>query len=411
MQKPLPFLNKKRLLAYPYLIFIPLWLVTLINVVFSKNWYGLFGGFIGYDFLAFYSGGRLFWTDTSNLYNEAVLAKLQSQISGIPETGLNFFPHPPYNGMLFGLFSFMAYPTALVVWTVLSIACITASVWLIHRFILPKKVIEAGVSLPYLLVLVLSFYPVMFGLQNGQDHFIFLLLFTLAVVFTIKKREYSAGVSAAFLLIKPQLAIGWLILWLLMKHYKAIIAFAITGAGIVAAPIVFKGITPYIDYVHYLPIVSRMFQTGHAWAITPVAIVDRLSIYLFGTANPMLFSLIFIIGLVAGLILMVRKTPRTPDVVLILFSLLIPLFSFHNLLYDLVLVIPLFAVWSQCSSSRLMLLSIIGIYLSGLILPILSDSLDFPIMGILPLFLVAAIAIDLGFVSLARKRGQLSQAG
>src|SRR5512135_303964 len=98
MQKPLPFLNKKRLLAYPYLVFIPLWLVTLINVAFSKNWYGLFGGFIGYDFLSFYSGGKLFWTDTANLYNQGVLAKLQSQLVGIPQSGLNYFPYPPYDG-------------------------------------------------------------------------------------------------------------------------------------------------------------------------------------------------------------------------------------------------------------------------------------------------------------------------
>jgi hypothetical protein len=103
------FLNKKRLLTYPTLFLIALWSVTLINVLFANDWFGRFGAFISYDFLSFYAGGKLYWTDTANLYNLEALARLQSQLVGISEGDMKHFAFPPYVGFTYGMFTFLPY--------------------------------------------------------------------------------------------------------------------------------------------------------------------------------------------------------------------------------------------------------------------------------------------------------------
>jgi hypothetical protein len=63
--------------------------------------------------------------------------------------------------------------------------------------------------------------------------------------------------------------------------------------------------------------------------------------------------------------------------------------------YDLVLLIPLFFLWSQLSRTRILLHTAIGIYFSALILPPISEAINFPIMGFMPLLLLFAMGIDL----------------
>jgi hypothetical protein len=395
----IPFLNKKRLLAYPFLLLISLWTVSIINLIFSKDWYGLFGGFISYDFLAFFTGAKLYWTNTANLYKESVLANLQHQVVGIPLSGLNFYTYPPNAAFIHGLFSLLPYTAGFIAWTIVSITCLVLTAWLIHRYLVPKDLIEKGVSLPYIIALIFSFYPVIFGLQNGQNHAHTLLIMTLITIFTTRQKPYLAGFCAALLLYKPQMLIGWLILWLLLRYYKAVFSFALSGTLLVGISILVRGFSVYLDYLRYIPQVATIFIYGHVWAVTPVAIIDRIIINYASTTNLSVISLVMLVLMIIGMVIIIRRNPSPPHTLPMILALLFPFLNFHALFYELVLLVPMFALWSQLSRSRMLLLTAMFVYISALILPIISELINFPLMGFIPIALLVIIYMDLKPIS------------
>jgi hypothetical protein len=389
------FVNKKRLLAYPYLILIALWGITLINAIFSKNWYGLFGSFIGYDFLAFYSGAKLYWTNTRDLYNEGALANLQHQLVGIPQSGLNLFPSPPNTAFVYGLFSSLPYTISFIFWTLISVICLVVTAWLIFHYLLPRKLIEKGVSFPYIIALIFSFYPVIVGLQNGQNHAHTLLILTLITIFTMKQRPYLAGVCAAFLLYKPQILFGWLILWILIKYYKALLSFLSAGILLIGVSILVRGSSIYVDYLRYIPQATKVCFSGNMFEITPVGTINRIFIDFINTNQ---FSIITFIIMTVYIILMVyliSKNPSPPYILPMILALLFPLYFFHILFYDMVVIIPLFVLWSRISNSKVVLVTVIIIYLVVLLLYMISVLVNFPLLGFLPILLLAVLYIDL----------------
>ena len=387
-----PFINKKRLLTYPILVLIALSSVTLFNVIFADGWYGRIGGFIGYDFLSIYAGGKLYWTETSDLYNLETMANLQSQLAGIPRSGLNFFPNPPYAALIYGLFSFLPYSSAFVIWTILSVVCLVISTWLIHRYLIPKNLSDNGLTLVYLLVLIFSFYPIIFGLQNGQNHSFSLFLAAMIIIFSIKERPGLAGVCAGFMIYKPQLVLGWVILWLLLKNYKTLLSFLLTGIAWVGVSLLHKGLSPYLDYLRYIPHLDNI--TYQTWEVTPVAMINKLCMDIFGTTNNTILFLLAVIVYTVVMFWIVRRYPSSRHPAPMILVLLFPLFNIHFMFYDLALIIPLFFLWSQISQSRIVLVTAVSIYLAVLILPAVSEAIKFPIMGFLPLLILLAVISD-----------------
>jgi hypothetical protein len=136
---------------------------------------------------------------------------------------------------------------------VLSVSCLLFSSFLLYRYLLPEDLKISGVSLGYLLILLFSYYPALFGLQIGQNHAHSLLLVTFLAIFTIKKNPGWAGLCAALLLYKPQMLVGWLLLWLLLKYYKALLVFFLVGGTWVGLTLLHKGISPYLDYLQFIP--------------------------------------------------------------------------------------------------------------------------------------------------------------
>lgn len=206
----------------------------------------LVGGLISYDFLAFYSGGYIYWTDIDHLYNLNALAQLQNQLIGIPETGVNAFRFPPFMGFIYGLFSFTSYLPAFILWTILSLACLILSSVLLSHHLIPKSLHQSRMKAGYLMVIILSFYPTLFGLQNGQNHCHSLLLITLIIILSQTKYKFWTGFCAAFLLYKPQIVIGWLLVWLLTKNWRTLLSFSLTGSLWVGLTVLHRGISPYL---------------------------------------------------------------------------------------------------------------------------------------------------------------------
>lgn len=318
------------------------------------------------------------------------LAEIQSQIGGIPQTGVNFFPYPPYVAFFFGLFSFLPYSLAFVIWTVLSILCFATTAALIVRYLSPVLLKQWGVTALYLVTIVFSFYPTIFGLQNGQNHAWSLFLVTSTAIFSLVKSETWAGVMAGLLLFKPQLLLGWLLLWFVLGRKRTLFIFALTGTLILSTSILHKGIAPYIAWVEFFQNDIKAFTWGSPWEVSFTAFFSRIAKF-YSNSNLIVPLTVFLsfVGVILTMALMIRRKVDNHLYYLHALAILAPFLVIpHLLYYDLVLLIPFFVIWSNALQSRLMLYVIIITYIAGIILPILCEVVDFPLMGAIPLFLV-----------------------
>ena len=65
------------------------------------------------------------------------------------------------------------------------------------------------------------------------------------------------------------------------------------------------------------------------------------------------------------------------------------------MLYDLVIVIPFFVLWSRTDVSRLPLNLAIVVYLAALIGPILTEKTEISFLGILPILLLGGFVFHI----------------
>jgi hypothetical protein len=216
------FLNRKRLLVYPRLFLIALGIVALLNLVLRDGWDGGIRGIFGFDFLVFYSSGVLYRQDIDQLYDIDRIAQLEESLIAPTslQGGVNINSYPPYVALLTSAFTGMPFLWAFLLWTALSLLAIfITSRWLGNRLLLPG-IKMAGLTSNQLLVILLSFFPLVLGLQNGQNHAFTLFLVTGILIFTIEKKPVPAGLMAGCLIYKPQFVLGFLIVWLIWKEAR-----------------------------------------------------------------------------------------------------------------------------------------------------------------------------------------------
>src|SRR5438132_13815057 len=82
-----------------------------------------------------------------------------------------------------------SYTAAFLVWDCMSVLTLIATTWVLRPHISSLNAISA----PAWKFLWLAFFPVFFGLLQGQDIFVLLLLFASAFVALKQKRDLAAG--------------------------------------------------------------------------------------------------------------------------------------------------------------------------------------------------------------------------
>jgi alpha-1,2-mannosyltransferase len=389
-------INAKRLRDYPRLIFIATWTILLLNLLFRQGWSGLFRQIIGSDFVTLFGAGLVQRTNPANLYNFVNQAAIQQAlIKPTTLSGLNPYISPPYVAPIYGLFTYLPLPLALIIWCVISIFITMLSTRLLHH-ILPESLKE---KLGYwqLLIITLSFFPFIEGFQVGQNHTLTLLIVTSVILFTLSERWFLAGIMAGLMLYKPQFVIGFLIIWIIWRKYKALTAFIIVSVVWVGSYLVFYGFSPFQNYLKisqdlvllpYIPgFPGYLLLTAYGFLST-IFPIEALSIV---RMVAILISVIITIALI-WLAFTLRNKPmlrRTPAIVLaIIFPLVI---SPYALLHDLVILIPGFIVWARYSESRNLLFTVIFIYLGGLVLTLLASMTKIALVALLPVSLIILI--------------------
>jgi len=389
-------INSRRLRDYPRLMFITTWTILALNIILRNGWLGGLGQIIGSDFITLYGAGLSYLRNFSHLYDLKTQATFQ-QVLILPTElpGVNPYISPPYVAAFYSLFTHLPLPRSLILWTVLMLIFTMVAVHFLVK-LLPKS-LKSNLGYWQVLIIILSFFPFVEGLQVGQNHAISLLLMTFIVICMLSEKWVLAGSMAGLLIYKPQLVLGLLIIWLIWRKYKALAAFAFVAIAWAGSILVLNGSSLYLSYLGvsqdlpllpFLPgfpgylLLTFFGLLSTIFPIESLPIIRLLSTF---------FSGVFIFGL-AWLAFTYRKKSilsRTPVIVL---AILFPLVATpYALLHDLVILIPGIVLWARYSSSRYLLYALIVIYLGGFILPLLAALSKIALVSILTIGLVIAI--------------------
>jgi len=393
-------INQKRLIHYPRIIAAVIWIVYILNVVFRKGWEGGIGGLISFDFLTFYAIGKIYLTAIAHLYDFSTQFQVEQVIYSPTSLngGGNIYPSPPYVAAVYSLFTLLPYSWAFFVWTIVSLMLIIIAVYWINKYLIREELLRAGLTHRQLLIVVLSFFPVVFGLNLGQNHALTFFLLTGIVIFSLTERWYLAGVFAGLLAYKPQFVIGFLILWVVWRQYKALAAFLLVVALWLLPVIVHYGLEPFLAYLNALP----------SLILLPYGVGRFLEVSLFAllaTAFPpkalpgiLMFNQVMLVIASIGLALVAYKLRNIPmkerNIGLIL-AILFPFFvAPHILIYDLLILVLVFILWSHIKLSKTALYLAIFTYFGSLLLLFVTYPTGVALLAFIPVLLLIFILPD-----------------
>jgi hypothetical protein len=391
------FMNERRLRVYPRLVFLVVCVVHAFTVLFRQGWRGGLGQIIGIDFIILYAAGLLYRTDIVHLYDFPTQLAVERQLiwpTGLPGSGP--FINPPYVAWGYGAFTHLPLVWAFLLWSILTVLFLFIAVGLSVRYLTPNWLVQAGMTRSRLFIILLSFLPFFEGFHAGQNHGLTLLLVTGIIVTTLSGRWYLAGLLAGILLYKPQFVLGFLIVWLIWREYKALASFivaAVVWAGVV---VVSHGFDPYlaylrtIDQTRWLPYIkgwpTYLMTTPYGLLVTLLP-PDRLAVVLW-------FTRLLTVAASAGIAWFafrcrnVSCSNRHPALV---FALLFPFFATpYVLLHDLLILVPVFLLLSadREMASRLLYAAIFT-YFGALVLLLLGQKFNVALFVLIPAGLFA----------------------
>lgn len=214
--------------------------------------------YLGYpDFTTFYTGGIIVREHLgAQLYDEQTQYRVQQQFAPgvIIRHGPLPYIHPPFEALVFVPLAWLSYPAAFLVWDCISVAILIATMWLIRPHVSSLN----AISVPAWIFIWLAFFPVFFGLLQGQDIFVLLLLFVLAFVALKQERDLAAGCILSLGLFRFHLVVAFLFILLLQKRYKAVMGFI--GSALLLA-LLSIGIVGWRQAVQYPAHVWRLEQS------------------------------------------------------------------------------------------------------------------------------------------------------
>jgi hypothetical protein len=259
------------------------------------------------------------------------------------------------------------------------------------RYLTPPWLVQAGLTRSKLIIVLLSFLPFFEGFQAGQNHGLTFLLVTGITVATLSGRWYLAGLLAGFLLYKPQFVLGFLIIWLIWREYKAVASFtavALAWAGVV---VVSHGFGPYLAYLRtfdqtlWLPYIegwpAYLMTTPYGLLVTLFP-QDWLSAILW-------FTRLLTVSASAGIAWFAYRcrdvscSNRHPVLV---FALLYPFFATpYVLLHDLLILVPVFLLLSADREvAGRLLYAAIFTYFGALVLLLLGQKFNVALFVLIP---------------------------
>jgi len=257
-------LTARRLRAHAFILALCLWSVYLWNMS-TSSLLDRVGNLKGTDFLHFYTLGSLALDRRgADLYNLPAQSALLSQ--RVSEgAGITYLPlYPPQVSLFFAPFARLSYPSALIVWLVLSSLIYALCCYAVWQVCPNLRSYGFTVS-----ILALAFPAFWHLVAWGQTSALALAFFTLAFFALRTEREVFAGLALGCLIFKPQLAIAAAIVFLVTLRWKIIAGAFVSAAAQLTAAYVYYGPGPLHDWIrallnlrNRLPLLEpRLYQT------------------------------------------------------------------------------------------------------------------------------------------------------
>ncbi|HEV7666026.1 MAG TPA: glycosyltransferase family 87 protein [Chloroflexota bacterium] len=231
-------LTFKRASVYALLL-IALYAVASVQVLLAGNPpLNSAGVPIGGDYIAFHSAARLLLSGRgADIYDQAALAAVQDQLLG--GRIANFYDayrNPPFYVLLYVPFAALDLLPGYVLFTVFSLGCLALALWL-----LVAEMPALRSRWPGLVILVLAFPPVYFGLIDGENATLALLLYALLYRSLVRGEDRAAGVWAALGLFKPQLFVVFPLVFLARRQWRALAAYIVTAFALAVVSLLLVG--------------------------------------------------------------------------------------------------------------------------------------------------------------------------
>jgi alpha-1,2-mannosyltransferase len=207
-----------------------LWIAAVVVGVAGSGNRGIAGPLKGADFVHFYTLGHLAASQqVGTIYNMKALH--DAQVALVPESKPDHYPtvYPPQAALLFLPFAGWSYRTALLIWSVVTVALYALVVWSAWRPVSDqlsdrRLVIAAAAAFPAFWTLVVY----------GQITIFIVIAFWLGWLALERGRSYLAGAAFGLLALKPQFGIPLAAIVLACGEWR-MLAGAVASVAVQAA--------------------------------------------------------------------------------------------------------------------------------------------------------------------------------
>lgn len=219
----------------------------------DENGRNLAGHRFGNDFAGFYAAASLAVAGVpEQAYDEAAHGVAAERAAGIAAASLPWF-YPPVFLLALEPLAHLPYALAFAVWTGLGVLALVACAMAMR---LP----------PLATVLFLVMPAVVSGFLAGQNAAFMAALLGLGLS-QLPRRPYLAGTALSLLLFKPHLAVLIPIALLAGRHWRALLAAAVTGSFLLTVSFLRYGPAAWNAFLDAMPRATRYLADGQApWA-------------------------------------------------------------------------------------------------------------------------------------------------
>lgn len=219
---------------------------------------------IGGDFIAFHSAARLVLTGHADaMYDRDALADVQTQLLGdrIP----NFFDayrNPPFFALVYLPFAPFDLIAGFVLYTLVSLALLVLAVWLLLR---DDSLVALRSRWRGLMVLIVAFPAVFFGLIDGENATLSLLV-SVALYRGLRRGQAGrVGAYAALGLFKPQMFAIWPLFFVARRAWHSLIVYGVTAAGLALISLLVVGPHGLGQWWHTIVDLEASNSAATAW--------------------------------------------------------------------------------------------------------------------------------------------------
>lgn len=215
------------------------------------------------DFANFYTAGTLVRKGLgAELYNSTAQWKVQQEFASEVKMrrGPLLYTRPPFEAIFFSVFATWPYATALLLWTGLKLALLSALPFVVVRGRFWKERFPRWATV----LLVLGTFPAFMDLLMGQDAVLLAFLFAICFWQLETGRDMGAGLTLGLALFKFQLAIPFFVALWIAGRKRVLPGFATSASAVLAISAALVGWRGLFKYPGYLLALNQATGVGIA---------------------------------------------------------------------------------------------------------------------------------------------------